>query len=1028
MIRSIIKFGLEKPILNHMLLLFIFILTVFSYLNIPKEIFPISSLGSVSISGSYVGASSDMLDVMAVEKIEDELSSLSEAETISTVVKSGYFNINVKLKRQYKPIDVLDDIKDIVTKTKVNLPSDMDEPVVKEVTQSFPLITVAIFGDKTHTELLTIADTIKSRLSSFEDLVSIDIWGDSDKELQITFDEAKIAAYNLDKTTLINVISQNSSIFPAGIIKDIGTHYFLSSQNGEKDLEKLKNTILKVGNNKIYLNDVATIEYKLADVNNISHFNGQPNISIGINKGNSGDAISLVKEIKEVLKEESVNYSDIQFDTYTDTSVWIKNRLNTVVSNILFGIILLSIALFFFINARIAFVVAIGIPTSFMIGLISAEQMGYSLNMLSLLGALLALGMLVDEAIVVGENIYRHLEMGKDKMSAALDGAYEMYPAVLTATATTIFAFLPILLMTGETGVFMRILPIMISVLLLSSLVEAFFFLPLHAKQTFLANKEGKKADTIWDTNKRIYKTVLDFVLKWKYSAVVALLSFIVVASIVLFNILKFEFMPKFDTTQVYISGSVGVGHSIEETEQIVLKLEKKLLANFEIGDDLDSISSVIGIKLDGKQLPQNEEFYFQLFVNLQESAPENIFDRYINPILSPKYDDTDMTRTKTAQSIADAMRKTLQDEINSKEFAELKVYVPGAGIVSNDIELAVSGKDETKVLEAITKLKTELNKITGVSNVSDDILLGNIDLKFELNRYGQNLGFNETNLVNVLKPYYFKASFSKMYDEDGIVDIIFQSKTKDNLGSLDNFEVNIPNSTQKVLLKDVVIFKNIPILSQIFKEDGVRVKSITASLDNTTSDEAYALLQPTIDELSKTVSIDIKGEQKENKKIKEEMGQAFIIALVLIFISLVTMFDSIVKSLVILSTIPLSILGVLAGHFIMGLNLTMPGLIGMVGLAGVIVNDGIIMMDFIQKAKDIEDMKRLALLRLRPILLTSLTTILGLSTLIFFASGQSLILQPMAVALGFGILWATILNLYYVPMIYRILYLRKEN
>ncbi|MGB5867129.1 MAG: efflux RND transporter permease subunit [Arcobacteraceae bacterium] len=1028
MIKAIIKFGLEKPILNHMLLLFIFILTIFSYLNIPKEIFPISSLGSVSITGSYVGASSDMLDVMAVEKIEDELSSLSEADTISTVVKSGYFNINVKLKRQYKPIDVLDDIKDIVTKTKENLPSDMDEPIVKEVTQSFPLITVAIFGDKTKTQLLTIADTIKSRLSHFEDLVSIDIWGDSDKELQITFDEAKIAAYNLDKTTLINVISQNSSIFPAGIIKDVGTHYYLSSQNGEKNLEKLQNTILKIGEVKIYLKDVATIEYKLADVNNISHFNGKPNISIGINKGNSGDAISLVKEIKEVLKEEAANYSDIQFDTYTDTSVWIKNRLNTVVSNILFGIILLSIALFFFINARIAFVVAIGIPTSFMIGLISAEQMGYSLNMLSLLGALLALGMLVDEAIVVGENIYRHLEMGKDKMSAALDGAYEMYPAVLTATATTIFAFLPILLMSGETGVFMRILPIMISVLLLSSLVEAFFFLPLHAKQTFLANKEGKRADNIWDKNKKLYKLILDFVLKWKYSAVIILVSFILISSVLLFKTLKFEFMPKFDTTQVYISGSVGVGHSIEETEQIVLKLEKKLLANFALGDDLDSISSVIGIKLDGKQLPQNEEFYFQLFVNLQESAPVNIFDTYINPILSPKYDDTDMTRTKTAQSMADAMRKTLQKEINSKEFAELKVYVPGAGIVSNDIELAVSGKNETKVLEAISKLKTELNKIAGVSNVSDDILLGNIDLKFEVNRYGQNLGFNETNLVNVLKPYYFKASFSKMYDEDGIVDIIFQSKNKDKLGSLNNFEVSVPNSTQKVLLKDVVIFKNIPILSQIFKEDGVRVKSITASLNTTTSDEVYALLQPTIDELSKTVLIDIKGEQKENKKIKEEMGQAFIIALVLIFISLVTMFDSIVKSLVILSTIPLSILGVLAGHFIMGLNLTMPGLIGMVGLAGVIVNDGIIMMDFIQKAKDIEDMKRLALLRLRPILLTSLTTILGLSTLIFFASGQSLILQPMAVALGFGILWATILNLYYVPMIYRILYLRKEN
>ena len=265
------------------------------------------------------------------------------------------------------------------------------------------------------------------------------------------------------------------------------------------------------------------------------------------------------------------------------------------------------------------------------------------------------------------------------------------------------------------------------------------------------------------------------------------------------------------------------------------------------------------------------------------------------------------------------------------------------------------------------------------------------------------------------------------MYDDTGVVDIVFQSVNKDIKKSLDSFEILIPNSDNKVLLNDIVDFKTKSSLSQIFKEDGVAIQTITASLDGVTSTELYTQLNPVLDSLKDKVTIDIKGEQKENQKVQMEMGQAFIIALILIFISLVWMFDSLVKSLIILSTIPLSVLGVLVGHFIMGLNLTMPGLIGMVGLAGVIVNDGIIMMDFIQKAKDIEEMKQYALLRLRPILLTSLTTILGLSTLMFFASGQSLILQPMAVALGFGILWATILNLYYVPMLYRIIYLRKE-
>ncbi len=1027
MIKSIIKFGLEKPILNYMLLLFIFMLSVFSYFKIPKEIFPPSALDAISITGSYAGASSDILDLMAVSKIEDDLASLNEADTISTIIKSGFFNIKIDLKSGFGVTEVIDDVKDIVSQTKSNLPTDMEEPIVKEITHSFPLITVAIYGDQTKEELLKVASSIKDKLNYLGDLSSITIWGDSDKELLITFDEAKISGFGLDKAAVINTITQMSSIFPAGIIKDIGTHYYLSSQNGEKDLEKLKNSILKIGETKIYLKDIANISYTLADVNNISHFNGKPNISIGINKGTSGDAIALVKEIKEILKVESSKYKDIKFDTYTDTSVWIKNRLNTVVSNILFGIILLSIALFFFINVRIAFVVAIGIPTSFMIGLISAETLGYSLNMLSLLGALLALGMLVDEAIVVGENIYRHIEMGKDKMSAAIDGAVEMYPAVLTATATTIFAFLPILLMTGETGVFMRILPIMISVLLLSSLIEAFFFLPLHAKHAFKANKDGKRSDNFWDKNKQIYKIVLDFVLKWKYISIILLVSSILIGTFSLVKILKFEFMPKFDTTQVYISGSVGVGHSIHQTEAIVSVLEKKILKNFELGDEIDSISSVIGLKLDGKQLPQNEEFYFHLFINLQERAAINFFDKYINPILSPKYDNTDMTRNQSAQNIANNISEVLKDELTSSKYDEIKVYVPGAGIVKYDIELSLSGANTQEVYSAIKLIKNKLSEINGVKNIADDILLGNIDLKFTVNTYGQSLGFNETSVVNSLKPYYFKGSFSKMYDNTGIVDIVFQSINKDDKLSLDTFELSIPNTMQKVLLKDIINFEEIPSLSQIFKENGTRVQSITASLNDTTSDEVYTILQPTLDSLNKNIKVDIKGEQEENKKVKQEMGEAFVIALVLIFISLVWMFDSIVKSFIILSTIPLSILGVLIGHFIMGLNLTMPGLIGIVGLAGVIVNDGIIMMDFIQKAKNLEELKQFALLRLRPILLTSLTTILGLSTLIFFASGQSLILQPMAVALGFGILWATILNLYYVPILYRIIYMRKE-
>lgn len=1025
-IKAMIEFSLRKPLLNHFILFFIFLLSIFSYLKIPKEIFPPSAMDAVVINGSYSGASSELLDKIAVSEIEDELLSLSSADTISSTIKNGSFSINVDLKDGYKAKDILDDVKDIITKIKTNLPSDMDEPTVKAMEFAFPLITVAVYSKNNDSkeELIKVAKEVKSKVMQLKDLSQVQVLGESDKELLMILNDEKINAYGFDKISVINALSSLSSIFPIGMIKDSSTHYYLSTFNGEKDVEKIKNTIIKINGKSIYLKDIVEIKYELADVSNISHFNGNTNIAVSINKGFEGDAIELVKQIKQITKDFEKKYENLEFDTYIDTSIWIKNRLNTVVSNIIFGLILLCIALYYFINLRIAIVIALGIPTSFMIGLIFADYLGYSLNMLSLLGALIALGMLVDEAIVVGENIYRHLEMGKDKFSAARDGALEMYPAVLTATATTIFAFLPILLMTGEVGKFMQILPIMISILLLSSLLEAFFFLPLHAKDILKVNPAEKKSHKIWDFNYKLYGNILEFLLKGKYITIGLMLFLIIIGSIMIFKTQKFQFMPSFDSTQVYITGSVGVGKKIEQTEALVLELEKKMLDSMDFKNSISSVSSVIGMKLDGKNLPHYEEFYFHIFVNLHERAAENFFEKYINPYLSPKYDDSNMIRTISAQDVEKELKNILEADVQSGKFEELKVFVPQTGIVKNDVEIAVSGKKE-EVLKAVEELKSSLNKVEGVSNIADDSIVGNYELKFKVNSYGNSLGITEETILNQLRPFYLKASYSKMFDTEGLVDIVFESSKKDILESLDSFTINTSNG--KVLLKEVADFIKIPSYSQIFKENSEQIISVTASLTKITSAELFEKINDEILELRKNVNISIKGEQEENEKVQREMAQAAIIAIVLIFMALIWMFDSILKPLIILSTIPLSVLGVLLGHLIMDTNITMPSLIGMVGLAGVIVNDGIIMMDFIKKAKNLEELVSFAKMRLRPILLTSITTVLGLGTLIFFASGQALILQPMAVSLGFGILWATVLNLYFVPMIYRIFYLRKN-
>ncbi|HEC45791.1 MAG TPA: efflux RND transporter permease subunit, partial [Epsilonproteobacteria bacterium] len=426
MIRNFITFAIDKPIINHILMVFMLLLSIFAYRDIPKEIFPPSSLDQINITGGYPGASADVLDKMAVKNIEDDIKSISEVENIDTVIQNGFFSIKADIKSGSDNLLVLGDVKDVIATTRRDLPADMDEPIAKITIHDFPLLLIAISGDVPKKRLLDIAEDLKSKLSAYKDLSGITIRGDADDEVLIKIDNKKLLAYDLPKESVYKAISTLSSIFPIGTIEQQGSHLYISTLNGEKSAKALESALITVGGKRIRLGNIAEVSFGLSESNEISHFNGVQNISINVNKTKEGNAIALSKEIKNLLKEVQKEYKDVVIEVYTDTSVWIKNRLNLVSSNILFGLILVFLALFMSVNYKIALVVGIGIPASFMITLISADMIGYSLNMLTLLGALIALGMLVDEAIVVAENIYRHMEMGKTPREAAIDGSVEM--------------------------------------------------------------------------------------------------------------------------------------------------------------------------------------------------------------------------------------------------------------------------------------------------------------------------------------------------------------------------------------------------------------------------------------------------------------------------------------------------------------------------------------------------------------------------------------------------------------------------
>ncbi len=637
---------------------FMLLLSLFAYQNIPKEIFPPSELDQISITGGYPGASADVLDKMAVKNMEDELKSISEIESIDTSIQNGFFNLTAEIKLGSDNQLVLSDVKDIIANIRRDLPADMDEPIARITVHDFPLLLVAISGDVPKKTLLDIAEDLKSRLSTYKDLSGITIRGDADDEVLIQIDNEKLAAYDLPKESVYQAISRLSSIFPIGTIEQKGSHLYLSTINGEKSVEALESVLITVSGKRIRLGDIAKVHFGLSESNEISHFNGVQNISININKTKEGNAIALSREIKAMLKEVQKEYKGVVFEAYTDTSVWIKNRLNLVSSNILFGLILVFLALLLSVNYKIALVVAIGIPASFMITLIAADMIGYSLNMLTLLGALIALGMLVDEAIVVAENIFRHMEMGKSPRDAAIDGSLEMFPAVLTATLTTVFAFLPLLILSGEMGMFMKVLPVMISILLISSLFEAFYFLPLHAKEFFSMKDTlvGHNRSDFWIKLDVWYEKLLGTLLKRKKLSLFLMVLFIVLTTAGMLGLTKFKLFPEFDSTQIYLNGKVDVNYKLEDTEKAVAGLEKKLLAYYKKDEtEVSSITSVTGLLFNSDQTFESGSNLFHIFINLHEKAPENFFDLYLNPIFSLEYDGSDMIREKKAQQIAKA-------------------------------------------------------------------------------------------------------------------------------------------------------------------------------------------------------------------------------------------------------------------------------------------------------------------------------------------------------------------------------------
>jgi multidrug efflux pump subunit AcrB len=1028
MFEKVLRFFVENSRMNYTLFVLVFAVGIWSYINTAKEIFPTFDMDMISVRGSYTGTSVDILDKMAVTEIEDNLKNLDSVDVMTTIISPGSFTIILELKKGKDRYNESDKVKDIITLVKTDLPSDMDEPTVKVMDRTRTLLDISLTSKKlTLDELKPVAEDLKTKLFNIQGINDITIYGDSDEYYEILLDDTKIKALGLNKSEVFSAISTLSYVFPIGKIEGSSKHYYLSTYNGAKTAKEFANTLLKISDVNIYLGDIAKIAKKYEDSSTLYSFNGENALSLKIEQNDTADAIEITKQINELLPKLNKQNPNIDITIADDNSERIKDRLNIVVSNILLGIILITILVMLLINFRMSIIIAVGIPTSFVIAAVYMYFSGYTINMISLVGVLIAIGIVVDDAIVVSENIQQHIEEGIEPKEAAIMGAKEMVKPVTIASMTTLFSFLPILMISGTMGEVMKLIPIALSALVVASLIESFIFLPIHAAHTL---KNGVKV-TSWEKANKVYSSIIHFFMHWKKTFLIFFIIVVPLLTALFILNSRFQMFPKFDATDIKITIKANENTKLEDAFKIVQSIEDDLIKRKD-EFAIRSIDSVAGFRRDLANNSENFPYVMYMTVELQKLKAANFLDKYVTPYLSFHYDDKGRTRTMESDKIAKNLNKFLQEQNYKDKFSlsEIAIKERRVGPIKSDIKIGFVSNDSQKIISSIFSLEDEIKKIKGIKSYSNSLKFGIDEIKLKVNSYGQQLGIDEAYLGNYLSNLYRLKKKATAFDSTNMLDIKIQSLNKDDFEKFKNLEVPLNNGTY-VNLSEIAQFNIIKGFEQLIKDNGEKNFYIYADVDPDiiTATEVIKKLKPMLDKIEDSgIKLVFKGEEEKKAELRHDMLLASALAIVLIMLSMLYLFNSFRETFIVMSVIPFSILGVLIGHKIMGLNLSMPSIIGALGLAGVVINDGIIMMTYLKKAKKIDEFFYRAIKRFRPIIITTVTTLIGMSSLIFFPTGQAVIFQPIAIALGFGLLWGTVLNLIYLPVLYALVHRIKGD
>ena len=1053
---SIPKLSVSNPVLSNLLMVVITALGVYAWVTLPRDLIPEIVTYTARISTFYPGASAETVEKLVTARIEDAIEKVDQIDLITSRSSEGRSDISVQFEEiSDRDFDKrIQDLRNAVDRIK-DLPSELlDQPevVAVDISNGVPMVTVAVSGDLDESQMKLAAEALEKQIIKIDGVSNIQVAGVRDREIWVEVDPDRLKSYNLVAEQVSLALSQRNLNLPAGVL-EVGQSEFLVRTMGEfRSVAEIAETIIKVTTygTPVRVKDIATVRDTYQEARTLSRINGQPSISLTIQKKNDGNAIRIIDQIRkivtpytegqtnpvnQIIQKTSSKLTPIELPPETkislvnDSSVLLRERLGILQNNALLGLVLVVVFLWLFMGSRNAFFAALGIPTAILGALWILKLMGSSINASTLFGLILVIGIVVDDAIVVIENVFRRMEEGLSPAKAAIVGAQEVAWPVLSASLTTMAAFLPLILMSGIPGQFMRVVPITGVVVILASLVEVFAILPAHiaewSKPT-TANSEESRSNWFVNIQDR-YVELLNRILDWRYVIVFGTVLGTFVFSILAFISLPKELFPGEDFPQFYIKVDMPTDYGIEETTQFMEKLER-------VVKSLPKEEYVALVTNIGLQTPTNGLEGTSISSNVAEVLVE----------LVPKDE-----RNRSRDEIIEFLRLQMT-EITGAE----KIYFDkqeGGPPRGRDVEVKVKGDRIPQLVAIANQLKKKLSSIDGVFDVKDDFKSGKPEIRLrtkgeKLRQFGLTI-FQVANNVR----HAIEGNTCTVYrDADEAIDVVVKY-TKNSMNSIDALSqmmIATPSGIS-VPLKDIAQISRENSLVDIKRFDVERAITVSASVDREVTSPAIAtqVLQATFEDIGfryPGYSLDFRGEFDQILESFKELGLKLLpMGVMLMYFILGAQFKSFLQPFIILFAIPFGVIGAMVGLLITQSTLSLIALFGVVALAGIVVNDSIVLIDFInqrrnqnQKSKTYDDQEKAndpvdelrdavlkgSRLRLRPIVLTSLTTIAGLIPMFLGLGGKSPVWQPLASTIIFGLLFSTLLTLFVMPALYYII------